>query len=247
MALHWHDGESFEAGGIEYVCRPLFNRFDSEPGRFCLLKPRREVEFYEKLLREHTPRRIVEVGMYDGASAALFAEIAQPEKLITIDRRAEPTLALTDFISRRGFADSLTPFCGVDQGDVPRVREILEQSFHGEPLDLVIDDASHLLDLTRRTFNCIFPQLRPGGTYVIEDWAWAHNAVIGPWVDTEETPLTVFIFELLLVAAHAPTVVERVDVSRFSALVTRGAAELDDTFDISTYYGPRGRSLVTGL
>jgi hypothetical protein len=35
----------------------------------------------------------------------------------------------------------------------------------------VIDDASHLLDPTRASFNVPFPLVRPGGVYVIEDWS----------------------------------------------------------------------------
>ena len=40
----------------------------------------------------------------------------------------------------------------------------------GEPLDLVIDDASHLYGPTMASFEVLFPRLRPGGLYVIEDW-----------------------------------------------------------------------------
>ena len=46
--------------------------------------------------------------------------------------------------------------------------------FGGEPLDLVIDDASHVLGPTRSSFESLFPHLRPGGTYLIEDWNSAH-------------------------------------------------------------------------
>jgi Methyltransferase domain len=248
VVVTWREDESFELGGIEYVCRPMGGRFKSEPGRFCLLKPRAEVERYERILHDLEPRRIVEVGMYDGASAALFAEIARPERLVTIDQRPAPTQALTDFITTRQYGGVISPYCGVDQGDAPRLREILTEAFHGQRLDFVVDDASHLVDLTRRTFNCIFPHLRPGGTYVIEDWSWAHGAMLGPWSTTDELPLTVLIFELILACAHVPTVISSVNVSKFSALITRGEAEVDaDTFDVSTCYGPKGRALVADL
>jgi hypothetical protein len=42
------------------------------------------------------------------------------------------------------------------------------------PLDLVIDDASHIYGPTKASFQALFPLLRPGGLYLIEDWAWAH-------------------------------------------------------------------------
>ena len=39
-------------------------------------------------------------------------------------------------------------------------------------LDLVIDDASHELHATKASFETLFPLLRSGGWYIIEDWIW---------------------------------------------------------------------------
>ena len=36
--------------------------------------------------------------------------------------------------------------------------------------DLIIDDCSHKGELTRRSWEMLWPQVRPGGLYVIEDW-----------------------------------------------------------------------------
>ena len=47
----------------------------------------------------------------------------------------------------------------------------------------MIDDASHKLDLTRRSFEMLFPLLREGGVYVIEDWA-AQHTFLASIVDT---------------------------------------------------------------
>jgi hypothetical protein len=62
----------------------------------------------------------------------------------------------------------------VDQSDRSVVPRIIDEEFGSTPLDLVTDDASHLLDLTRASFEMLFPRLRPGGTYIIEDWNWEH-------------------------------------------------------------------------
>lgn len=40
----------------------------------------------------------------------------------------------------------------------------------GKDFDIVIDDASHLGYLSRRSFSILWPRLKPGGWYVIEDW-----------------------------------------------------------------------------
>ena len=44
-----------------------------------------------------------------------------------------------------------------------------------DELDLVVDDASHTYEETKASFEFLFPLLRPGGIYVIEDWSWAHR------------------------------------------------------------------------
>lgn len=246
--LTWADEETFEIGGIEYACRPTGRRFKSEPGRFCLLKSRRDVEHYVALLQQLQPRRIVEIGTYDGGSSALFAEIARPEKIVTIDRRATPSKALTHFISTRGFQDIVSAYCMVDQGDGSRVRAVLHDAMPNQRIDLVVDDASHLVALTGATFNCLFPHLRPGGTYAIEDWSWAHTAPLGFWRNTDETPLSVLVIELILACASSPHVVSNVDVFGNIALITRGDATLDPTtFDVAACIDPKGAALMTAL
>jgi hypothetical protein len=53
-----------------------------------------------------------------------------------------------------------------DQGDPGALRAIAEQ--HG-PFDLVIDDGSHVNEHVLTTFGALFPHVREGGFYVIED------------------------------------------------------------------------------
>jgi hypothetical protein len=243
--LAWTADDTFEVGGTTYVCRPIGHRFPSEPGRFCLLKPRHEVEWYERFLRDRAPRFIVEVGSYDGASSALFAELAHPRRLVAIDRRPEPSPAFTDFISRRGFTGVVTAHYGVDQSDTPRLSGIVSEAFGATALDLIVDDASHLVEPTRATFNCLFPRLAPGGAYLIEDWSWAHSGLghLGEWA--EQRPLTTVIFELILACASRPKAISNVNVFKNYVVVERGPAAIDPgTFDLAKSFGPRGAALI---
>jgi predicted O-methyltransferase YrrM len=239
--MSWTGADSFELGGIRYTCRPLEGRFPSEPGHFCLVKPRFDVEWYTQFLRDLAPRTIVEVGTYDGASAAFFAEIARPKKLVTLDRRRKTSEAFTDFVTRRGFESTISAYGGVDQSDVRRLNEIMAAEFQGERLDLVVDDASHLVEPTRSTFNCLYPRLRPGGIYVIEDWP-THIAQL------DEVSLAAFVFELMLAAANQPTAISELTANWNFVLVERPDSDIDpDSFNVSSCYGPRARSLVTKL
>jgi hypothetical protein len=241
----WTADDTFELGGITYVCRPIGHRFPSEPGRFCLLKPRHEVDWYERFLAERAPKHIVEVGSYDGASSALFAELAHPTRLVAVDRRAEPSPAFTDFLDRRGFGEVGSAHYGVDQSDTPRLAGIVADAFGDTALDLVVDDASHLVEPTRTTFNCLFPRLAPGGIYLIEDWSWAHSGLghLGEWADHQ--PLTKVIFELVLACASRPKAIANVNIFKNYVLVERGPLTIDpETFDLAKCFGPRAAALL---
>lgn len=58
--------------------------------------------------------------------------------------------------------------CGQDD---PALPGLLGGSF-----DLIVDDASHDGDLTRRSFDLLWPLVSPGGFYVVEDWTVALRA-----------------------------------------------------------------------
>ena len=52
--------------------------------------------------------------------------------------------------------------------------EIVTREFD-RAIDLVIDDASHVYEPTLASFETLFPHLRPGGLYIIEDWQWSYS------------------------------------------------------------------------
>jgi hypothetical protein len=237
--LIW-DGDAFTLNGIEYVCANIGNFFPPEPGRFCLLKSRSAVESYEHLVKELKPRTILEIGTWQGASLALLTDLAEPRRAVGVDLRPKPSAALTDFISRRSLAEVVHVYNQVDQGDVQRLDDIVRTEFD-EPLDLIIDDASHRLDATRATFSILFPRLRPGGKYVIEDWSWAHTPLP---VLVEETPLSVLSLELVLAAASWPDAIAAVDITSDWTTVTRGHVALPSPFDFRIGLDERGRHLL---
>lgn len=72
----------------------------------------------------------------------------------------------------------------------------------GNP-DIIIDDASHINKLTIESFRHLFPWLKSGGIYVIEDiessW-WDTNGFDGcsKWADTEHESTINFCRELII-------------------------------------------------
>jgi hypothetical protein len=202
-----------------------------------LVKSRWQTEWYEDFLRRFAPQTVVEVGTFDGASLVLCAELVHPRRIVGIDIRAEPSAALADYIERRGLHDTVRPHYGVSQTDGPALRAIVARELGAEPLDLVVDDASHAREATRATFDALFPLVRPGGRYVIEDWP-THRVGIEP-------PQTTLVFELALACSESPDAVAGLEVNRNYALVTRGDADLEpETFALTSCFGPREGALI---
>ncbi len=168
MALSWTDNTRFDVDGVAFACATG----PSTRECFCVRKPRPLVEATVALLDELHPDRIVELGIASGGSTALLALVARPEALLALELDATRVDALDELIAARGLAASVRAHYGVDQGDAARVAAIVDAELGDAPLDLVIDDASHRLVETKASFEVLFPRVRPGGAFVIEDWNW---------------------------------------------------------------------------
>jgi predicted O-methyltransferase YrrM len=179
-------------------------------------------------------RSILELGMWDGGSVAFWFEYFNPDKQVGVDlQQKEDSQYFKRYKSSRGLDQRIRTYWGTDQGDSARLREIVQAEFEGS-LDLVIDDASHIYDLTKRSFEALFPLLRPGGLYVVEDWAWGHwsefQAPSHPWFN--QTPLTRLIFELVAAAGSwenkgaSESLISNISVFQGFAVVERGELPL---------------------
>ncbi len=243
--LVWTDDENFTLDGVAYAALAR----NAGPGRLSIFKGRPAIEQYQSLLRLTNPRTIVELGIFGGGSTALLAQLASPTKLVALEIHEARVGALDAFIADHGLGSVVSAYYGVDQADTERVSGIVQHEFDGAALDLVIDDASHLIDETRASFNTLFPHLRPGGSYVIEDWSWPHRSYVFPNPSYRAvTPVSAFALELALVAACADDVVADVTLQRGLAIVHRGPAALDSAdFDVASSLDPVGAEMVAAL
>lgn len=88
----------------------------------------------------------------------------------------------------------------VEQGsqDDPAFLNHVNQK-HG-PFDLIVDDASHVNKLTIRSFEILFPLLKPGGLYIVEDletslWFLEYGGHPDP---NDDTPTALKFFQRLI-------------------------------------------------
>lgn len=251
-------GREWRVGDTTFVFD--FGR-SSTADRFLLRKPPDLVELYVQLGARFQHVNIVELGIAAGGSTALLSLLTQPRRLVSCELGAEPVAALAEFIDARELGSVIRPYYGVDQADRDRLTEIVEAELPGQILDLVIDDASHLHDETRASFEVLFPRLRPGGLYIIEDWAadfeYAKRiaaTLSDPSSPTAEaleqrladvvaerpqgpTPLPRLGIELLQVCGAAGGSVAELTINKHWISVERGPVELDPaTFRLDAHY-----------
>ena len=241
--LVWNADETeLTVDGIAFRTRGVGKRA-STPEQFTMLKTRPMVEGYVQLLQQLEPQRIVELGIFAGGSAAMLELLAQPETLVAIEYDPDRIVALDEFVATRPSGTGrIHAHYGLDQADRQAVFAVLHDALGSKPeIDLVLDDASHELDRTRESFNMLFPMIRPGGAYVIEDWGWGHFVFAR---ERRGPSLAKLVMECLLTIPYQTELVDRIEVNKYWAVVWRGDAPTPDDFDLRNHVSPRGEQLL---
>lgn len=213
---------------------------------FVVVKVPSMVEKMAALTEVINPKNIFELGIFKGGSVVLYNEMFNPRKFVAVDISTNRLPNLDNYLRDK---TNVSALFGVDQSDRKRLAGICAEEFGGQPLDLVIDDASHFNFETRESFRELFPRLRPGGIYVIEDWAWAHwpgdlwqRDGGGDFFRGRE-PMTNLILELVILAAAKPDWVSQVSIESATVCVTRGPGRIEPGFDPGKYCLNQGKPL----
>jgi SAM-dependent methyltransferase len=240
-SLEWRGDRGFVIDGTVFQTVAFVAGEHGLPGaEFTVAKPRWMIERYLELIGALEPRNIFELGVLQGGSTAMLAEVTRPSRLVAIDF-FPPRPKLVAYLERRGL-DQTAVYGEVDQADRATLDRIVREQFGDEPLDLVIDDCSHHYAPTRASFNELFPRLRPAGAYVIEDWPWVHPPTEpavpqGPPVVPDGAPpppLARLVLEIALALPGMPGLIDAISVDSNSVTVTRGDLEVDPAgFDVA--------------
>lgn len=120
-------------------------------------------DLYQRLFEPYrdTATRILEIGVFSGASAQVWAEYFPNAHVDGVDITLQRV--------RFGKENSRITFFELD-GTVQSTVD----AFAGKKFDIIIDDASHIPEHQIASFRLFAPLLAPGGIYVIEDIASMH-------------------------------------------------------------------------
>lgn len=235
------------------------------PESVFLRKNRNFANRYLSLTEEFQNCRMVEVGVDQGGSTSFFLKLFRPENLLAIELSDTPVDSVMNFLAKHDREKKVGIHWGVDQSDPVRVPELVEATFAGQPLDLVVDDASHLLKPTTATFEMLFPRLRSGGLYVIEDWSWRHlkerginqaicedtsgalarraATALDPTIGFE-IPMSFLICQLVIAAGFNLDWITDIRATDGFCEIRRGDAEIPPGTPISDYLGYVGNRML---
>jgi hypothetical protein len=118
---------------------------------------------YEEYFRPLLDRdvKLLELGIYRGGSLLLWRDYFQKGLIVGLDLQASE---ISDESGR------IRTYQGEQQDT--QLLDLIGDENAPEGFDVIIDDCSHIGELTRISFWHLFDNhLKPGGLYVIEDWS----------------------------------------------------------------------------
>ncbi|MBI4734118.1 MAG: class I SAM-dependent methyltransferase [Rubrobacteridae bacterium] len=124
------------------------------------------LERYDQFLTHWLEKRInlLELGIYKGGSLLLWRDYFPLGTIVGVDLNLPQDFEITERIHLYEGSQADTAFLS------RMANEIAPDGF-----DIIIDDASHVGELTKTTFWHLFDNhLKPNGLYVIEDWGTSY-------------------------------------------------------------------------
>jgi hypothetical protein len=243
--VDWVSETSFSVDGLEFKGDLGTYTETTTPDRVVILKEARLLRQYLDFFAPHQIDNLLELGIWQGGSPLFYAMATDVKKVVALDLAA-PKPALDAIIDRHALRGKLTLQFETSQDNPAAVRHLINREFGDQKLDLVIDDASHLYDISKRSFEIIYPRLREGGLYVIEDWQWAHidhpqyqDGTV--WGD--QPALTNLLFELLMAYGSHPDLFWNVVVRDWFVAIQKGSYPVGDDFTLDSLVRARGRKL----
>lgn len=158
----------------DLATNPLFARFNANKAWQPYDKWIHYFEIYRRNLQRFVGKapRVLEIGVYHGGGLdALRAFLGPEAHLIGLD--LEP--------SARAACSGRHEVIVGDQSDAELLRRIVEE--HG-PFDIIIDDGGHYVSQQIASIEALFPTVRAGGVYLVED---THTSYWPTYQDGDKT------------------------------------------------------------
>jgi cephalosporin hydroxylase len=236
--------QEFQAQGLNFrYITSDYHLHKTSKDEIIILKNSKFMQSYEPVFERAPTRNVLEFGVFEGGSIILFA-LAYPEfRFVGIDIR-EPNEEVIRHIRSLDLEDRVKIYYNVNQTDKVGIDKIISTEFKDNPPAIIFDDASHSYSYSKSTFELTFGRLAPGGSYCLEDWAWAHWGEpfqTQQWAD--QPALTNLVFEILIMYASTYDLIDGIEIRPALACIRRGGAKLSE-FQIDGLMRLRGKKLT---
>ena len=236
------DQQRFLLGDACFRLEPYQFSLRTTEAEIVILKNMEILSCYDAYFSCPSSNNILEVGVFEGGSLLYMALRNPGFRFVGIDLRPVSPIVLRH-IERLGLSDRVRIYDRVGQADEQRIRQIVNEEFGSEGIGLVIDDASHMYHLSRRTFEILFPLVVPHGTYCIEDWAWCHwpePYQTNKW--TDQVALSNLAFEIVMLLPSLKGSISDIRVTPGMIMTRKGSLPLK-ALSLDSAIRKRGRNL----
>jgi Methyltransferase domain len=247
--MRWLSASEFQIGNVVFFSDTFDSRPDqSTKNRFHIMKDQSFFDVYNKIFSDNNIKNMIEIGIFDGGSTMYFLMEHDLKKLFALDIRGR-IVNLDESINENMLNDKVNIEYATSQ-DSPEGLKNAVNYFSGQEIDLIIDDASHLFDLSKKTFEMYFPILKSGGTYVLEDWGWSHNPGTQPGGSVYEymkdyVSLSNLLFILQMIMISRPDLIAEIHVTAGCAVIKKGsAAASSEILNLDAMVLNRGQAFV---
>src|SRR5437867_13350587 len=140
-------GQEFSLGGENFVITvPIKERRLSTSDAFTIAKNEPYIRVYEELASTFSPKSILELGIFQGGSYVFLDKLFKPRRMSAVEISPKPVAPLLDYVSR---TENRFVHFATSQCDGEKLIQIVLGELADE-LALVVDDASHTYEETRR-------------------------------------------------------------------------------------------------
>ena len=220
-----------------------YHQHKTTKDKIVVLKGADMLRSYDAVFQKAPKKTLFEIGVFEGGSTIFFA-LANPElKIVGLDIR-KPDEAVLRHLRDLKLEDRVKIYYETSQTDADAISRILRDDFRDDEIGVVIDDASHNYNLSRKTFELTFGHVASGGYYCLEDWAWAHWGgafQTEQWID--QPALTNLVFEISMLLPSARPLIDEIRITPGVVQVLRGSRKIG-SFSIDDLLRLRGKQLA---
>lgn len=167
---------------------------------------------------------IMEIGILNNSSLRMWEDYFPNANIVGVDNQ-----------EKSQYEEDRIKIFLADQGDNNQLLDVISNT--SISYDMIIDDGSHLINHQMTTFGFLFPYIKQGGVYIIEDLHTSHFDLFPDWFDASVNVTALQAIESLR------------DGDFISQFLEQGQHEYikDHTDNVHIFYRDGGRDSITAI